>query len=252
MRDSGMSPSQHALDAGLGHAQRLRQVGVGHLAFFSSFSGDHQVGGCAHGGAPWYRLWIPAVAWVAPCATFRGKSHRRLHTAPTLCCRPRRASRHERCPPLCKLLPAAAALQSAEWMNPAGSCGRAAGLRRVGPFLPASAHQHDFADQRGWHGLPCALDVLSNLPFAVAGGVGLVWLRRLGALRLCPATRATAGAVLWGWCSRRWAPAGTTGSPTTPVCCGTAWAWLPLPACWAWRWWGASAPVPGVAHWRWA
>lgn len=67
-----------------------------------------------------------------------------------------------------------------------------------GPFLPASAHQHDFADQRGWQGLPCALDVLSNLPFAVAGVWGLVWLRRLGALRLCPATRATAALFFVG------------------------------------------------------
>ena len=64
--------------------------------------------------------------------------------------------------------------------------------------MPASAHQHDFADQRGWHGLPCALDVLSNLPFAVAGAWGLVWLRRLGALRLCPATRATAALFFVG------------------------------------------------------
>ncbi len=67
-----------------------------------------------------------------------------------------------------------------------------------GPFLPASAHQHHFADQRGWRGLPCALDVLSNLPFAVAGMWGLVWLRRLGALRLCLATRATAALFFGG------------------------------------------------------
>lgn len=67
-----------------------------------------------------------------------------------------------------------------------------------GPFLPASAHPHDFADQRGWHGLPCALDVLSNLPFAVAGAWGLVWLHRLGASRLCPATRATAALFFVG------------------------------------------------------
>ena len=54
------------------------------------------------------------------------------------------------------------------------------------------------SDQRGWQGLPCALDVLSNLPFAVAGVWGLVWLRRPGALRLCPATRATAALFFGG------------------------------------------------------
>lgn len=47
-----------------------------------------------------------------------------------------------------------------------------------GPVLPASPHQHGFADQRVLWGLPCALDVLSNLPFAVAGGWGLWTLGR--------------------------------------------------------------------------
>ncbi|MBW8464912.1 MAG: hypothetical protein K0M68_19980, partial [Acidovorax sp.] len=47
-----------------------------------------------------------------------------------------------------------------------------------GPVLPASEHQHAFADQRAWLGIPCALDVLSNLPFALAGVWGLVVLRR--------------------------------------------------------------------------
>jgi len=51
-------------------------------------------------------------------------------------------------------------------------------LAVFGPALPASAHQHAFADQRGWVGIPCALDVLSNLPFAAAGAWGLAWLRR--------------------------------------------------------------------------
>ncbi len=47
-----------------------------------------------------------------------------------------------------------------------------------GPPLHDSLHQHAFADQRTWVGLPCALDVLSNLPFAIAGLWGLVLLRR--------------------------------------------------------------------------
>jgi len=53
-------------------------------------------------------------------------------------------------------------------------------LAVFGPVLPASPHQHGFADQRTLWGLPCALDVLSNLPFAVAGAWGLALLRRQG------------------------------------------------------------------------
>lgn len=88
-------------------------------------------------------------------------------------------------------------LQPAEWALLVAAAALLA-FAVWGPFLPASAHQHDFADQRGWQGLPCALDVLSNLPFAVTGVWGLVWLRRLGALRLCPATRATAALFFGG------------------------------------------------------
>ena len=88
-------------------------------------------------------------------------------------------------------------LQPAEWALLVAAAALLA-FAVWGPFLPASAHQHDFADQRGWQGLPCALDVLSNLPFAVAGAWGLVWLRRLGALRLCLATRATAALFFVG------------------------------------------------------
>ena len=51
-------------------------------------------------------------------------------------------------------------------------------LAVFGPTLPASHHQHAFADQRAWLGIPCALDVLSNLPFALAGVWGLGALRR--------------------------------------------------------------------------
>ena len=61
-------------------------------------------------------------------------------------------------------------LQPAEWALLVAAAALLA-FAVWGPFLPASAHQHDFADQRGWQGLPCALDVLSNLPFAVVDGV---------------------------------------------------------------------------------
>lgn len=65
-------------------------------------------------------------------------------------------------------------------------------LAVFGPVLPASPHQHGFADQRTLWDLPCALDVLSNLPFAVAGAWGLALLRRLRSGALDAATRATA------------------------------------------------------------
>ena len=52
-----------------------------------------------------------------------------------------------------------------------------AALALFGPVMTQPAHQHAFADQRMWAGLPFAMDVLSNLSFAlwgVAGGLGLL------------------------------------------------------------------------------
>lgn len=49
-------------------------------------------------------------------------------------------------------------------------------LAMLGPHVGDSPHQHQFADQRMLWGIPCALDVLSNLPFAVLGVWGLVAL----------------------------------------------------------------------------
>lgn len=48
-----------------------------------------------------------------------------------------------------------------------------------GPIAQFAAY-HDFADQRAWLGMPNALDVLSNLGFAVVGAYGLyrIWPRR--------------------------------------------------------------------------
>lgn len=67
-------------------------------------------------------------------------------------------------------------------------------------------HYHAFADQRPLLGLPCALDVLSNLPFALLGGWGLLRLRSdqghqpTGAQRTL-ATLFFAGLVLTALCS---------------------------------------------------
>ena len=53
-----------------------------------------------------------------------------------------------------------------------------------GPALPdpSAAGGAGFADARAWHGLPFAMDVLSNLPFAAFGIWGLMRLRRFDTL----------------------------------------------------------------------
>jgi hypothetical protein len=50
-----------------------------------------------------------------------------------------------------------------------------------GPALPAAdvAIASVFADDRAWHGLPNAMDVLSNIPFVVVGIWGLYRLNRI-------------------------------------------------------------------------
>lgn len=49
-------------------------------------------------------------------------------------------------------------------------------LACLGPAIPQYAHYHAFADQRTLWGIPHAMDVLSNLPFAVMGAWGLLRL----------------------------------------------------------------------------
>lgn len=57
-------------------------------------------------------------------------------------------------------------------------------LACLGPAVadPSAAAGADFADHRGWRGLPFAMDVLSNLPFAAFGIGGLLRLRRFDTL----------------------------------------------------------------------
>jgi hypothetical protein len=71
----------------------------------------------------------------------------------------------------------------------------------LGPSVAQPLHYHDFADQRGWGWLPHAMDVISNLPFALWGIVGL-WalLRALRARAVSAGPAAMAGlffAGLW-------------------------------------------------------
>jgi len=79
-------------------------------------------------------------------------------------------------------------------------------LAVFGPPLAQAPHFHDFADQRRWLGIPCALDVLSNLPFALFGAWGLYRLGRVPAAALPAAQRQLAalffaGLILTALCS---------------------------------------------------
>lgn len=71
-------------------------------------------------------------------------------------------------------------------------------LACCGPFLPQYAQYHAFADQRALWGLPQAMDVLSNLPFAIMGIVGLVRLRGGPELQLGGAQRQLAAVFFAG------------------------------------------------------
>lgn len=61
----------------------------------------------------------------------------------------------------------------------ASACGLLLLLATFGPSLAQPAHYHAFADQRSMWGVPCAGDVLSNLPFGAWGCAGLLALWRL-------------------------------------------------------------------------
>lgn len=68
-------------------------------------------------------------------------------------------------------------------------------LALLGPFVANPANAHGFADGRALWGVPNALDVLSNLPFAIAGAWGLIALRQAPAGPLYAVQRA--GAALF-------------------------------------------------------
>lgn len=77
----------------------------------------------------------------------------------------------------------------------------AGSLALHGPIVQWAGY-HEFADGRGWAGLPNALNVLSNLPFAAIGAWG--WLTLRGAApawcALCAALAATAvGSSIYHW-----------------------------------------------------
>ncbi len=62
-----------------------------------------------------------------------------------------------------------------------------------GPSVAQPAHHHDFADQRGWGFIPCAMDVMSNLPFAAWGLAGLGYLAWQSRVDMGPVNTAQRG-----------------------------------------------------------
>ncbi|HYE38310.1 MAG TPA: hypothetical protein VEB23_00160 [Ramlibacter sp.] len=71
-------------------------------------------------------------------------------------------------------------------------------LALLAPPMAQPGHLHDFADRRAWLGLPCALDVLSNLLFAGFGAWGLAALRRSPRLPMQGTERACAALFFAG------------------------------------------------------
>src|ERR1700720_4493795 len=49
------------------------------------------------------------------------------------------------------------------------------------PRIPQPLSYHQFADQRAWLGIPNFGDVVSNVPFAIVGICGLIFLLRRSA-----------------------------------------------------------------------
>lgn len=70
------------------------------------------------------------------------------------------------------------------------------------PAMGQSEAYHQFADQRSWLGLPHAADVLTNLVFAAAGGLGLYRLAQrrpaVAGQALAPLTRLALGTFFLG------------------------------------------------------
>ncbi|SFU79690.1 hypothetical protein SAMN05216350_105190 [Polaromonas sp. YR568] len=68
----------------------------------------------------------------------------------------------------------------------------------LGPSVAQPGHYHDFADQRAWGALPHAMDVISNLPFALWGMVGVWALLRAVRVRAVSSAAAAMAALFFG------------------------------------------------------
>lgn len=68
----------------------------------------------------------------------------------------------------------------------------------IGPSVAQPSHYHDFADQRSWGWLPHAMDVISNLPFALWGMAGVWALLRALRARAVGGAAAAMAALFFG------------------------------------------------------
>ncbi|KAL8143340.1 hypothetical protein V2J09_016372 [Rumex salicifolius] len=66
-------------------------------------------------------------------------------------------------------------------------------LMIITPAIPQSEAYHDFADQRGFFGIPNFLNVISNFPFLVIGLIGLILCYHRNYFKL------SLEGELWGW-----------------------------------------------------
>jgi hypothetical protein len=94
------------------------------------------------------------------------------------------------------------------------------------PAIPQSASYHQMADRRSWIGIPNSFNVLSNLPFAIVGVLGLAtvlassqplfrdpWERRPYVTLFVGVTITSVGSSYYHL------------SPTTPGSCGIVCRW---------------------------
>ena len=94
------------------------------------------------------------------------------------------------------------------------------------PRIPQPQAYHNFADHRGWLGVPNFGDVMSNLPFAIVGAWGLAWLLRsssadfLDARERWPYVMVFAGLLLTAF--------GSSSYPLAPDNARLVWARLPI------------------------
>jgi hypothetical protein len=91
------------------------------------------------------------------------------------------------------------------------------------PPIPQPLAYHNFADQRGWLGIPNFADVFSNLPFAIVGQWGLVLLLAPRKIRFVDARERWLYLVTFAaLILTAWARPITTSHPTMPAWSGIA------------------------------
>jgi hypothetical protein len=83
------------------------------------------------------------------------------------------------------------------------------------PPIPQPMSYHQFADQRPWLGIPNFGDVVSNLPFAIVGIWGLIFLLRPSAQNRFADPRQRWIYILWIYRLL------FTSTPATPASSGT-------------------------------